>query len=180
MTVAFTVHAAVEGTVVNGTTGKPQPGTVVTLVSMGGGITAVRAKATSDAAGNFRIDETVRGQELLQAVHQGVTYNRLLQPETPASQVTLEVYDVSGAMVAAKVLRHAVLLEPSGTNLKVRENILLRNEGKLTLRSPKEGAFRFFLPDAAAESLRVSSRAATGMPLQQTPVRTGGARHPPA
>ncbi len=165
------LHAAVEGTVVNGTTGKPQAGAAVTLLSLSGGSMAAKGTVTSDATGRFRFDRTVDGPHLLQAVHQGVTYNRLLQPETPSSQVVLEVFDVSGAWGAAKVLRHAVLLKPSGMDLSVRENILLRNREKVTLR-PKDGTFRFYVPDSGAESLRVQSRSPNGVPLQQAPVRT--------
>jgi hypothetical protein len=169
---ALALHAAVEGTVVNRTTGKPQPGAAVTLLSMGSGSMAVKGTVTSDGTGRFRIDRTVDGPHLLQTVHQGVTYNRLLQPETPSSQVMLEVFDVSGARGAAKVLRHAVLLQPSGMDLSVRENILLRNREKVTLRRPKDGTFRFYIPDSGAESLRVHSRSQNGMPLQQVPAKT--------
>ena len=170
---AAAAHAAVDGTVVNGTTGKPQPGAAVTLLSMGEGSVAIKGTATSDESGKFRIDQTLNGPHLLQAVHQGVTYNRMLQPGTPSSQVAIEVYDVSGAVGAAKVLRHAVLLEPSGMDLAVRENILLRNDGKVTFHRPREGTFQFYIPDLAAGSLRVLSRSPNGMPLEQAAVKTG-------
>lgn len=165
--------AAVDGTVVNGTSGKPQPGAVVTLLSMGGGSVAIKGTATSDESGKFRIDQTLNGPHLLQAVHEGVTYNRMLQAGTASTGVTIEVYDVSGAEGAAKVLRHAVLLQPAGWDLSVRENVLLRNEGKVTFHGPREGTFRFYVPRSADESLRVTSRSANGMPLQQAPVKTG-------
>jgi hypothetical protein len=166
------LHAAVDGTVVNGTTGKPQPGAVVTLFSMSGGSMAVKGTATSDRFGKFRIDQSIQGQELLQALHQGVTYNVMLRQGMPASDVAIEVYDLAGDTRLAKVLRHAVLLQPAGIDLSVRENILLRNDGKVTLRRPNEGTFHFYVPDSAVESLRVRSRPQNGVSLQQTPART--------
>ena len=57
---AALASAAVDGTVTNRTTGKPQPGATVTLYKLGqNGLESIES-VKSDAAGKFRIDQKDR------------------------------------------------------------------------------------------------------------------------
>src|SRR5438105_7143376 len=87
--------AAVDGTVTNRTTGKPQPGATVTLYKLGqNGLESVES-VKSDAAGKFRIDQDLKGPRLLQSAYDGVTYNHMLPPGAPESGVALDVFQSS-------------------------------------------------------------------------------------
>ncbi len=164
---AAALHAAVDGTVTNGTTGKPQPSIAVSLVNLGGAGMEPLGSTTSDAAGKFRLEQTPTGPALLQAVHQGVTYNMMLQPGSPSSGLALEVYDASSRPEAAKVLQDVVLLEPSGTQLFVRETIIWQNQGKTTYVNAAAGTLRVYVPPEGKDSLRVSATPPGGLPLGQ-------------
>src|SRR5436309_1446511 len=92
---ASIASAAVDGTVTNRTTGKPQPGATVTLYKLGqNGLESVES-VKSDAAGKFRIDQNLQGPRLLQSAYDGVTYNHMLPPGAPTSGVALDVFDSS-------------------------------------------------------------------------------------
>src|SRR5436190_23369185 len=81
--------AAVDGTVTNRTTGKPQPGATVTLYKLGqNGLESIES-VKSDAAGKFRIDQNLKGPRLLQSAYDGVTYNHMLPPNALETGVAL-------------------------------------------------------------------------------------------
>src|SRR5882762_7821427 len=85
--------AAVDGTVTNRTTGKPQPGATVTLYKLGqNGLESVES-VKSDAAGKFRIDQDLQGPRLLRTAYDGVTYNHMLPPRAPTTGLSLDVYN---------------------------------------------------------------------------------------
>jgi len=99
---ASIASAAVDGTVTNRTSGKPQPGATVTLYKLGeNGLESVES-VKSDAAGKFRIDQDLKGPRLLQSAYDGVTYNHMLPPNAPSSGVALDVYNSSRAMNSAR------------------------------------------------------------------------------
>ena len=50
------LFAAIEGTVINGTTGKPEPSVKISLVQPGANGMQAIATSTSDASGKFSID----------------------------------------------------------------------------------------------------------------------------
>jgi len=169
-----TAWAAVEGTVVNQTTGRPQAGAAVTLMKLGTGMDSV-GTAKTDAQGRFRIEHDVdaRAPYLLQAQHQTVNYNRMIPPGAASSNLDLEVFDAAPQVPSAKVTQHMILLEPSESKLQVNESIVYNNDGKLTANDPK-GTFSFYLPPGAEQDIRVMARSGTrGMPLERTPEKAG-------
>ena len=96
--------AAVDGTVINQTTGKPQSGATVTLYKLGqAGMESVES-VKSDAQGKFRIDQTPQGPHLIQTAYDGVTYNHMLPPGSPTAGISLEVYNSSKQPGAAHVV----------------------------------------------------------------------------
>jgi len=173
LTAAF---AAVDGTVINRTTGKPQPGAIVALYRLGAEtgpeeISTVRA----DAQGKFHIDQTPQGPHLLQSVWAGVTYNHILPPGSPTSNVELEVYEASTHPGKAQVSEHMVLFEPADNQLNVSESYIFHNEGNITYNDPDKGTLRFFLPEAAGGVVRVTATAPQGMPVQHAAQKTAAA-----
>jgi hypothetical protein len=171
--VAAVMQAAVDGAVANGTTGKPQPGVAVTLVSIGGAGMQPQGTVTSGAEGKFRFEESPAGAALIQAVYQGVTYHLMLQPGSPSSGLQIEVYESSPRPGDAKVVQDIVLLEPSDSQLLVRENIIWENRGKVTYRDAANGTLRFYVPPEGKGALRVSATAPNGLPLDQRAVPAG-------
>lgn len=162
---AGAAFGAVEGVVVNRTTGKPQPGATVTLYKLGGaGMEAVESvKSGSD--GRFRMDRTPEGPHLIQTAFDGVTYNHMLPPGSPAAGLELEVYNSSSSPGAARVTQHMVLLEPSGDQLAVTETLIFENTGKLAYNDPERGTLRLWIPPGARP--RVMATAPAGMPIER-------------
>src|SRR3954462_6869769 len=82
--------AAVTGTVINESTGKPQAGATVTLYKLGTatGLEAV-TNVKSAADGSFKIDATPQGPHLIQTAWDGVTYNHMLPPGQPTEGLAL-------------------------------------------------------------------------------------------
>src|SRR6266436_1748576 len=106
---ASVAWAAVDGTVTNRTTGKPQPAATVTLYKLGeNGLESVES-VKSDAQGKFRIDQNLQGPRLVQTAYDGVTYNHMLPPGAPTTGVALDVYQSSTQQGGAKVVDHMLL-----------------------------------------------------------------------
>ncbi|MBV9036686.1 MAG: carboxypeptidase regulatory-like domain-containing protein, partial [Acidobacteriaceae bacterium] len=99
------LSAAIDGTVVNRTTGKPQAGVSITLVKPGQGGMKTLGTTTSDAAGRFAFtqDQPGGGPQLLQANYAGVNYNKLMTPNIPTSGVELDVFETTKSPVVAQV-----------------------------------------------------------------------------
>jgi hypothetical protein len=93
--VASIASAAIDGTVTNRTTGKPQPGATVTLYKITQNGPESLESVKSDAAGKFSIAQNPPGPRLLQSAYDGVTYAHMLPPGTPSTGVALDVYNSS-------------------------------------------------------------------------------------
>ncbi|MCW5980061.1 MAG: hypothetical protein KIT09_18405 [Bryobacteraceae bacterium] len=166
-------QAAVDGAVINRTTGKPQGGAVITLYALAGagGMTPVKTVKT-DAEGKFRIDETISGAHLLQTIYANVLYNEMLQPGAKTSGLELAVYDSSNKAASAKVSQHMVLLEPIDSILHVNESVVFQNSGNVTYNDPANGTLRIFVPDGARGEPRLTITAPQGMPVQRSAQET--------
>ncbi len=165
--------AAVDGTVVNATTGKPQPSVLVTMVQPGTQGMQTLATVKSDAAGQFKIDkEFPPGPALLQAVYQGVLYTLVLPPGGPTTGVHVKVYDASSKPGVAKISQHMILIEPSAASLDVSETFLVENETTTTFQDAKNGSVQFYLPKAADGKANVTINSPGGMPIQRTAEKT--------
>src|ERR1022692_4327060 len=88
------LFAAVTGTVTNQTTGKPQAGATVALYKLAtqNGLELID-QATSDAQGNFTINQTPLGPHLIRTAFDGVTYNHMLPPGQPTTGIPIEVFN---------------------------------------------------------------------------------------
>lgn len=169
---AVKLFGAVDGTVTNQTSGKPQPGATVTLYRLGAdGIESVESVKTGPN-GAFEINQTPQGPHLIQTAWAGVTYNHMLPPGKPSTGLALDVYDSSPRPGDAKVSTHMILLEPTGTALAVNEAILFKNSGKLSYNDPKSGTLRFYLPPEAGGKVKVMCTAPQGMPIERAAEKT--------
>src|SRR5262245_58000196 len=126
---ALPVFAAIDGTVTNQSTGKPQAGATVAVYKLGGAGMEAVDQAKTDAQGNFTIKQEIQGPHLLQSVYQGVTYNHMLPPGSQTGGLKLDVYNASKKQPPdAKIAQHMLLFEPSGGQLTVNESYIFRND----------------------------------------------------
>jgi hypothetical protein len=165
--------AAIDGTVLNRTTGKLQPGATVTLYKLGqqNGLESIES-VKSDAQGRFHINQEIQGPRLIQAAYDGVTYNHMLPPGSPTSGVEVQVYNSSKQPGAAKVAQHMLLVEPARGQLVVSEAYMFRNDGTTTYNDLDGGTLRFYLPPAANGAVQVNATAPQGMPIRQAADKT--------
>ena len=167
---AMTLLAAVDGTVINQTTGRPEPGADVSVFNLSQNGPELLDSAKSDASGHFSINKTLEpGPHLIEVQHNGVTYNTMVPPGRPSTGLELSVFDSSKDPATAPVSQHIVFLEPTGQQLGVTETYFLNNAGKLTYDDPN-GTLRFFVPATAVkDSLKVNATEPRGMSLEQAP-----------
>jgi hypothetical protein len=158
--------AAVTGTVVNRTTGQPQPGATVSLYKLGqeNGFELID-QAQSDDRGKFTINQQIQGPHVIRTGFDGVTYNHMLSPDSPATNLTLEVYNSSRQAGAARVGKHMILFQPGGGQMLVNETYLCGNDGKTAWNNPAAGTLQFYLPPAAKGKVQVNATAPAGMPI---------------
>ena len=172
-------HAAIDGTVVNGTTGKPQPGSTVTLFQTTQQGPQNLGSVKSDAAGKFAFTQDVQpgaggGPLLIQAVYAGVQYNFTITPGQPMTGVTVPVYESSKSPGGTRVDQHFFVVEPSpdGT-MQVSEGYLFKNDGKTTWNDPDRGTLQFTLPEPARGKVEVNVIAPGGLPIRRAPDALG-------
>ncbi len=168
------VFAAIDGTVVNRTTDKPQAGVSILLVKPGQQGMQTIGTAVSDASGRFVFekDQPGGGPELLQANYKGVNYNKLMTPNIPTSNVELDVYEATKSPAVAHVAQQMLVIEPTANQLSVSETVLVQNESKTTYNDVDLGAFRFYLPPSANGQVRVNAQGPQGMPLPRAAEKT--------
>jgi hypothetical protein len=164
--------AAVDGTVVNKTTGKPQAGATVTLYKLGQAGPESLESVKSGPDGKFHINQTPQGPHLLQAAFDGVTYNHILPPGSVTSDVSLDVYNSSSKPGASRVVRHFLIFQPAGAEMAVDEGFQFRNDGPTTYNDPGAGTLRFYLPEAAKGAVKVKATAPQGMPIDRVATKT--------
>ncbi|HTX35891.1 MAG TPA: carboxypeptidase-like regulatory domain-containing protein [Bryobacteraceae bacterium] len=167
--------AAITGTVINRTTGKPQEGATVVLNLLAQqGITMID-QAKSDAQGHFTINQDLQpgGPSLLRTAFDGVTYNHMLPPGSATSGITVDVYNSSTNEGAAKVSKHMLLFEPAGGQMVVNETYLFTNSGNLAWNDSDHGTMHFYLPPGAKGKVEVNATAPGGMPIPAATLKTG-------
>jgi 5-hydroxyisourate hydrolase-like protein (transthyretin family) len=171
---AVSVLASIDGTVVNGTAGKPQPGVSITLVKPGAGGMQTLGTTVTDTAGRFRFgnDQPGAGPQLLQVTYKGANYNKLMTPNLPTSGVELNVYESTKSPSVARIAQRMLLIEPSSARINVSETVIVQNHGNTTFNNDVLGSIRFYLPPAANGQVRISARGPQGMPLPRPAEKT--------
>ncbi len=164
--------AAVDGTVINKTTGKPQGGATVTLYKLGGAGMESIESVKSDAQGKFHINQPVEGPHLVQTAFDGVTYNHILRPGSATSGLSLDVYNASKQPGGAHLMRHFFIFQPNGAQMSVNEGFIFRNEGPTTYNDPDGGTLKFYLPAVSKGIAQVKATAPQGMPIDRALEKT--------
>lgn len=170
---AVPLLAAVDGTVVNRTTGQPQAGATVTLYKLGqAGMESVES-VKSGAQGKFHMDQTPQqGPNLIQTAFDGVTYNHMLPPGSASTGLSLDVYNSSKQPGDARITRHFLIFQPGGAQMSVNEGFIFTNSGTTTYNDPDGGTVKFYLPTAAKGIAQVKCTAPQGMPIDRAPDKT--------
>jgi len=159
---------AVDGAIVNKTTGQPAGGTLVSLYKLGQGGMENLATVKTDAQGKFQIAKDAEGPRLLQIIFDNVVYSYMLPPGSPSSGIAVNVYNSSKKPV--DVSEHFLFLQPSGEQLAVNEIFQFHNETNLTYNDGS--TLRFFAPPGA-EQITVRATAPGGMPVERPAEKTG-------
>lgn len=171
---ASTAVAEMDGTVVNRTTGQPQPGVHITLVKPGQQGMQTLGTTVSDASGHFVFenDQPGGGPQLLQANYDDVNYNKLMTPNLPTSGIELDVYDSTKSAAVVQIAQQMMVFEPQLGRISISENIFLENNTQTTYNNPALGGLRFYLPPAANGQVRINVQGPQGMPLPRTAEKT--------
>jgi hypothetical protein len=163
----------VEGTVSNGTVGKPVAHQEVRLLMPRNGMQPV-ATATSDASGHFAFtgaDLDPKSFYLASTEFQGASYNAAVAFDpSGAANVVLTVYDSTRSPAGLTIPAARVLVGAEGPEMRVQEEYAVQNSSTplRTYALPK-GTFTFRVPaDAGTPTVAVTGL--MNMQLPQTPV----------
>lgn len=162
----------VQGTVKNGTTGKPGAGVEVVLIQLQGGMQPV-ANSKSDAQGHFTFENPAIGTQpmLLRAIYKGVNFHQPLPPGQ--SDVQVEIFEPSRDPQTINVDTHFVVFEPNGSSLIVGEEYAIKNSSQPAQAYFRDdGNFDFAIPDGATLT-QVAAQGPSGMPVVQSPIDKG-------
>jgi hypothetical protein len=175
---AAQASAAITGTVINKTTGRPQSGATVALNKLGQqlGIEMID-QAKSGLDGTFTINQDIAGPTpyLIRTAYDGVTYNHMLPPGSSTTGLTIEVYNASKQPGETKVSKHMVLFQPSGGQMTVNETYLFENAGQTAWNDPGTGTLHFFLPLSAAGKVTAEVTGPGSMPIGAPTAKTAKA-----
>lgn len=160
----------VKGAVVNGTTGKPAPGVMLTLITFAGGMSPVE-EVVSGADGTFAFEKTLSasGRQpmlgMVRAEYEGVPYSKIIQADS-VGNLQVDVYSVDEG--APRPTMHIVIFEPADSDLVVNETFMLMNTETppRTFRNAEKGTVQFYVPPAAGGTVSVQTTGPQGMPLK--------------
>src|SRR5258708_13167113 len=115
---AMPAFAQVTGTVTKRTSGKPQAGATVGLYKLGTqtGLELID-QAKSEAGGNFTLNHTLQGPNLIRTAFGGITYNHMLPPGSPSTNIALDVYYVSTQPNPATRSQHTIPFHPPAPHI---------------------------------------------------------------
>lgn len=169
---SISLAGTVTGTVRNGTTGKVAAGVDVLLIQLQGGMQTV-ANTKTDSQGRYHFDNPTLGQApmLIRAVYRGVNYHEPVAPGKTTADI--QVFEPTDKADAFSVSVHAIVLQPSATDLSVGEVYNVQNK----TQPPKayfkqDGSFVFSLPEGAQLG-DVSAMGSSGMPVTQGTIDKG-------
>jgi hypothetical protein len=165
--------ATVDGVIVNGATGKLEPNTLVMLIQPTPQGMKNLGTTKTDAQGKFSFDNNdASGPRLIQAIYQGVQYNKMVPPGTPSTGVQVPVYPSTNKSGTAKVTQHFIVLQPGDKNMTVSEGLLYEGPPDATYNDPVNGSVRFYVPRDAQGLASVTVNPAGGMPIQRPALKT--------
>lgn len=160
------------GTVLNRTTGKPEPNVVLDLLSPTQGMEEL-ATATSDAQGHFSVTKDSIGMApiLIRATLHDVSFNTFAPPGRP--NVEVEVYDISKDAQSILVPQHVVIFETHDDKLIGAEEYTVQNNSQPPAAYFRtEGNFDFAIPEHGTLG-EVSTITTMGVPVNQASIDKG-------
>lgn len=166
---------AIDGTVINKTTGKAAADIPIVLLRLGDGGMMPAGTVKSGPDGKFQFSQGIDGPLLMQAIFDGVTYNKLLRPGEVATNLELEIFNTTRQGGDAKVVQHMILVEPGEGKISLNESVIFRNGSKNSFVDPVNGTFRFYLSPEARASLQVRVSGPGNMPVKKDPEPAGPA-----
>jgi hypothetical protein len=160
--------AELTGTVINGTTKKPVVGDEVAISSVSGGTEKESGLAKTDGAGHFRLNVAdARGPRLVRVVHQGVTYEKMVEPD--AAFVAIRVYDVADELDGLTAVMDVQRFEARSDTLEVKRLITMHNASKPPRTLMNDRPFSIQLPPEA-QVLSGLVQLGEGEPLKGKPI----------
>jgi hypothetical protein len=163
------------GTVINRSTGKPEPNVALDLLSPTQGMTEL-ATVTSDAQGHFSVTKDSIGMApvLIRATVHDVSFNTFAPPGRP--NVEVEVYDISKDPKTIAVPQHIIIFQPQDSKLLGAEEYTIDNSSNPPIAYFRtEGNFDFAIPENAKIG-QVSATTAMGMAVAQASIDKGKGR----
>jgi hypothetical protein len=156
------------GRVTNGTTKKPAVSVEVVLLSISGGTEKESARAKTDGAGYFSLNVAdARGTRLVRVNHQGVTYEKMAEPD--AVFVAIQVYDIADKLDALNAVMDVQRFEARSDTLEVKQLVTMHNASKPPRTLVNDRPFSIQLPPEA-QVLSGLVQIADGQPLKSKPV----------
>ncbi len=171
------VNAAVQGTVTNGTTGKPQAGVEVQVMKLEGGMVPI-GNVTTGADGRFKVDAPPPSGQLpylVRADFKGVGY--FAPSRTADADLALTVYDTTTDKSAYRLTGHQVVLEPHAGQMMVLETYTVANSTAPPRTFFSKESFQFTLPTDEVQEMSVSATGPGQLPLRQTSTPKGKGVH---
>jgi hypothetical protein len=169
----ITRAGTVTGTVTNGTNGKPAAGVQVILIQLQGGMQPVDNTKT-DANGHYQFTNPGIGGQmpmLIRAIYRDVFYHEAVAPGKTTADVT--VYEPTSKPGSVAVTTHAIIIQPSGSELIVGEEFSVENKTQPPMTYYLDsGSFLFTLPEGATLN-EVAAAGASGMPVVQSTLDKG-------
>lgn len=144
--VASCAATTLNGTITNGTSGKPSAGDEVILIKLGAGMEEAGHTKT-DAQGKFTFTLDDQGMHLIRAIHQGVTYHQPAPPGTDSVSVT--VYDVSPKVDGIHAVADLMSVQASQGTLGITRVFAVDNASKPPRTQMNDSNFEFYLPENA-------------------------------
>jgi len=155
------------GTVRNSTTGKPDAGDDVVLLSLGQGMEEA-GRTKSDAKGNFAFKlENGQSPHLIRVIHEGVTYHHMAPPGT--TSVDVEVFDVSKKVDGLEIIADVMRIQAEQGQLEIMRQFAVQNSSKPPRTQMNERNLEFYVPDGA-QIVGGSAMTEGGNPLNTAPV----------
>ncbi|MBL8178514.1 MAG: carboxypeptidase regulatory-like domain-containing protein [Bryobacterales bacterium] len=168
--------AAVDGTVFNKTSGKPQAGATVSIYKLTEAGPESLETVKSDAAGKYQLQANpASGPHYVQVAFEGVLYTKMMPPGSPTTNVQVDVFSSSPKPGDAKITQHMMLFEPMESKLVVTENFIYQNNGNTAYNEPEGGTLRFYMPPETQGKVRISATAPQSVAVERSAIKTGTA-----
>jgi len=163
---ALSAASTLNGTVTNGTTGKPSSGDAVTLIKLSSGMDEV-GHAKTDSQGKFSFNiENGNSPYLVRVTHQDVTYHTPAPPGT--TSVDVKVYDVATKLQGINVVADLMYVQAGQGRLGITRVFAVDNSSQPPRTEMNDAPFEFYAPEGA-EIDEAQAQTSGGQPLNVSP-----------